>query len=358
VTESYPQFAASGNHRELGLQHGAQAGERINRFLEYQARLLKISRDTLRARALKWLPLWERYCPHLLEELGGLAEGAGLPLADALASQLRGELGHVESSGCTSLAIGPRGTASGDVLIGQTSDMAPDLVQFGYVLQLSPEDKPDVLMWTFGGMIGYHGINEHGVAHFANSLSGGPGWKFVLSHYPLKRMILEQRTVDDVVQLMRDVPVCSNGNYVLCDGTGAVLDVELTSEGPELIRDNGAGFVAHANHYLCAAHACERNFEQSLPDSFSRQKRIEELVRGRFGAITPDDVKGFFADHQGHPTSICRHPHDGADHPMLAHTDHTVAALVAEPAAGRLHVACGNPCENEYHTHTLAAGAG
>src|SRR5436305_10485395 len=93
---------------------------------------------------------------------------------------------------------------------------------------LEPGGKPGILMWTFGGMLGYHGLNAHGVAHFANSLGGGPAWREGLPHYPVKRLMLEQRDVPAVLDVLARVPVCSSGNYVLCDGGGAVADVELT----------------------------------------------------------------------------------------------------------------------------------
>jgi len=349
----YPFYTASGSPHELGRQHGEQAGRQIDRFLNYQARVLNIDRDGLRARALRFRGLLEETCPHLFEEVGGLAEGAGLPLGDALASQFRGELAQVSEGACTAFAVAPGGTADGKTLIGQNSDNPPELVNFGYVLRLRPEAGPALMMWTFGGMIGYHGFNEHGVAHFANSLGGGPGWKLALSHYPLKRMILEQRSVDDVVRLMRSVPVCSNGNYVLGDGSGAIADVELTSDGPELIDNGQQGFVAHANHYLCTRYASNENHQQSVPDSFSRQTRIEELIRAKLGSVTLEDTKTFLRDHAGKPTGICRHSHDGENHSMLDNSGKTVASLIAEPASGSLHLSCGNPCENEFVTYSL-----
>ncbi|MCH7990114.1 MAG: hypothetical protein IID46_13320 [Planctomycetes bacterium] len=352
-TSSYPLIIAIGSHYEMGRQHGEQAAEIIHAFLDYLAGSLSLSREELRAKALRFQPLFEQTCPHLWDEIQGLAEGAGLETADALAVQLRGELGQLPDSACTSYVISGRGTADGNPLIGQTSDTPTEIVEFGYVLHLQPDDKPELLMWTFGGMIGYHGLNRNGVAHFANALGGGPEWKFALSHYPLKRMILEQRTVGEVVQLMQEIPVCSNGNYVLCDTEGRILDVELTTEGPQILEDEGAGFLAHANHYLCTAYACQNNYDQSLPDSFNRQERINQLIREKFGSITIDDVKTFLSDHENHPVSICRHPHDGYGDDVLPSTGHTVAALIAEPARGRLHVSRGNPCENPFVEYAM-----
>jgi isopenicillin-N N-acyltransferase-like protein len=239
------------------------------------------------------------------------------------------------------------------VLIGQNSDVEPELKEVAYVLRLEPEGKPALLTWTFGGMIGYHGVNVAGVAHFANSLGGGPVWRFGLSHYPIKRLMLEQRTVAAVLELLRRVPVCSSGNYVLCDGAGRIADVELTSEGVALMEDEDEGFLAHSNHFLCGPHACPANEAASVPDSFPRLSRMRQLIAGRFGQLTVEDLKQFLADHDGEPTSICRHPHDGPDHASVSARGRTVASLIAEPAEGRLHITRGNPCEGPYTTYRL-----
>ncbi len=353
MSQQYPFFEAAGLPRELGRQHGEQAGERITGYLDDLAASLKLSREQLRQRTMRFQSLFEKFCPDLLEEVAGLAEGAKLTLADALVAQLRGELAQVTDGACTTFAIGPRGTATGSTIVGQTSDNPPELEQFGYVLRLQPLGKPKLLMWTFGGMLGYHGINEYGVSHFANALGGGPIWKFALSHYPLKRLILEQRCVADVLQLMRELPVCSNGNYMLADGAGAILDVELTSEGPFIPDDGDNGFLVHSNHFLCGAHACESNFSQSLPDSWPRLNRMRELIAGKFGTVTLADVRMFLSDHSGHPVSICRHSHSGFGNSMLPNSGKTVAAIIAEPEQRCLHVAFGNPCENPFVTYSL-----
>ena len=353
MSQQYPLFEAHGEPRELGRQHGEQAATQIRGYLDFLAESLGVTREQLRQRALRFQHLFEKLCPDLLTETAGLAEGARLTLADALAAQLRGELAQVSDDACTTFAIDPRGTATKTTFVGQTSDNPPKLERFGYVLKLRPTNKPAVLMWTFGGMLGYHGINEYGVSQFANALGGGPGWKFALSHYPLKRLILEQRSLAEVLQLMREFPVCSNGNYMLADGSGAILDVELTSEGP-FVPVGQSRFLVHSNHFLCPEHACDANWQHSLPDSFPRLDRLRTLIDEKFGSILLKDIQRFLADHDGHPVSICRHSHAGPSGPMLASSGKTVAALIAEPEQHRLHVALGNPCENPFVTYSLA----
>src|SRR5258705_285542 len=88
--------------------------------------------------------------------------------------------------------------AAPGTVAGQNSDIDPGIPPLGYVLHLKPVNKPEVLIWTFGGMIGYHGMNSAGIAHFANALGGGPSDRMGMPHYPLKRMMLECNHMDQV----------------------------------------------------------------------------------------------------------------------------------------------------------------
>jgi isopenicillin-N N-acyltransferase-like protein len=356
MSSNYPLFEARGTHRELGRQHGEQCRDRLLGLIDYLSHLLKLSRAQLQTRTVRFLPLFEKHCPHLLDEVRGLAEGAGVAFADALAVQIRGELGPIKGEACTTFVVSARGAAAGQVLIGQNSDVEPELEELAYVLRLEPIDKPALLMWTFGGQIGYHGVNDAGVAHFANSLGGGPAWRFALPHYPIKRMMLEQRTVGGVLDLLGRVPVCSSGNYVLSGGEGSggegrIANIELTPEGFEVMEHESC--LVHTNHFVCGRHADPVNDAASVPDSARRLRRIRELVDAKRGRLTIEDLKRILADHDGHPTSICRHPHDGPDHPLVSARARTTASLIAEPGNGRLHVTRGNPCEAAYTTYEI-----
>jgi isopenicillin-N N-acyltransferase-like protein len=133
----------------------------------------RLSREQLRQRAARFRPAFDRYCPHLLEEMRGLGEGAGVTFEEAMACNIRGELRYAREEGCTAYAIGRRGTAGREVIAGQNADLGPEAMQLAYVLHLQPQGKPEVLIWTFGGMLGYHGINSAGVGKFENALGGG-----------------------------------------------------------------------------------------------------------------------------------------------------------------------------------------
>lgn len=351
--QGYPLFRAAGAPSELGRQHGDQAREKIQGFLDFLQRTLGLTRDELRRRAEVFEPLFRKHCPHLLEEVAGLAEGAAIHPGDALAIQLRGELAGVSEEACTAFALARSRTARGQLLIGQNSDNPPELIDYGYVLRLAPSCGPRILIWTFGGMIGYHGLNEHGVAHFANSLGGGPEWKFAIAHYPVKRLMLEQKNLAGVRRLLGDVAVCSNGNYVLCDGSGEIADIELTSDGPYEVVAGSSGCVVHSNHYLTPRFSSAENRARGLPDSEARQSRLQTMIDTQTSPLTIGDLQEYLSDHEGFPTGVCRHAHVGLDHPMLSSRGHTVASLIADPDSGCLYVTRGNPCQMPFVCYRL-----
>lgn len=340
----FPLYKARGTHRELGRQHGEQAARQIKAHIEMMRSMPKLSEEQFRRRAAQFQPLFARNCPHLLDEIRGLAEGAGVTLEEAMACSIRGELHSAPAEGCTTYVIERHGAAGDQIIAGQNSDMGHANIALAYVLHLQPQGKPEVLMWTFGGMLGYHGVNSAGVAHFENALGGGPPNRFGIPHYPVERMMLECNRLERAIDLLRTMPLASNANYVLCDGYGNIADVEATTAGVEVLPDRGTGYFAHTNHFLSGRYALPQNFKRSLADSFPRQNRIDSLIKSHYGSIQVDDIKQFLCDHSGYPTSICRHSGEGMQ---------TVASMVAEPAQRCMHVAVGTPCQHRYVTYSM-----
>jgi isopenicillin-N N-acyltransferase-like protein len=326
-----------------------------------RANLAPLTRDALYARALTFLPAFEAFAPHLVEEIRGIAEGADVPFEAALLVNVRAEVAGVRdgagaagvavaspadgcaAEGCTSFAVGRRATAVGDMLLGQNQDQAPEMEQFGVVLRVRPDDGPPAVMATFGGLVGYPGLNAAGVAHSQNALSNGV-WRHALPHYPMKRVLFEQTDVAGCLRVFDRAPLASCGNYVLGDRSGRVVDVESTPDGYELLEPED-DLVVHTNHFQGERYRAQERLLGSLPDSAARLARMRALLRAAHGKITLETIKRSLRDHDGGPAAICRHE---PDRPMK-----TIASIIADPDQGRLHVARGNPCENPYVAYAV-----
>jgi isopenicillin-N N-acyltransferase-like protein len=354
---SIPLIKVRGDPYRRGLEHGRACGDLIRRYpdvllevarIEASWRALKVdrlpSRTDLMARALRFLPALEAFAPHLVEEIRGIADGARLPFAEVLLVNVRSEvMGIAESESlCTSFALGRSATANATVLAGQNLDQNPLNRDLVIVLHVEPEQGPSIIMCSFAGLVGYPGINSAGVSFFQNALSTSTWRAAGMPHYLLKRVLLEQADVRGCLAVASAAGVCSSTNYVLTDGSGRLVDIELTPEGMELVEADD-NIVVHANHFVSPALVCKDALRQSMPDSPERHSRLLGLLCDRRGQIQVRDLQIALADHANGPASVCRHQPDVE----------TIASIIAEPEDGRLHVSLGHPCTGSFATFQL-----
>ena len=314
---AFPFVEIRGRPRERGRQFGEACREQVRAYPEALRRVLGAeaglralpagdgadgppgaapqapTEADLEARALTFLPAFEAFAPHLVEEIRGIAEGAGVAFATALLVNVRAEVagvtgvraGSVQVEGCTAFAAGQGATARGDVLIGQNQDQAPEMEAFGVVVRVRPEDGPPAVMATFGGLVGYPGLNGEGVAHVQNALANG-AWRHALPHYPLKRVLLEQGSVEGCLGVFDRAPLASCGNYVLADGRGRIVDVESTPDGYAVLEPE-EGLLVHANHFRSDRFRPQERLLKSLPNSAPRTARLQALLGARRGRDHP-----------------------------------------------------------------------
>jgi len=291
---------------------------------------------------MRFLPYVEALSQKFVPEVSGLADGAGISFEEAMLCQARAEAAQIWEGGCTAFALTGKATADGNPLAGQNQDLEPEYADVAILLRVRPTDgRPTALMFTFAGQLGYSGMNQFGVAHFANALCDFK-WRPGLPHYPLKRIMLEQRTAAACVELLRRNRACSAANIVLCDGQGRVADVEVRPEGIAVFDDDNPDQRLHTNHYLTRQYAsCENG---SLPDSFPRLSRVRTLVQQKWGKITVDTMKQILADHEGDPAAICRHG---------SRDMQSISGYIAEPAKGLLHIRRGHGCDGSWRSYRV-----
>ncbi len=338
----FPLVEVKGTAYEMGRQHGEQAGELVRKYLIWIERLAGKPRDLLCRNAHRFLGVIERLSPKYVEEVRGLADGAGISFSEALLCQVRTQALYGGEAGCTTFALRGEATLDGNVLIGQNQEFEPEFADVAIVLRVCPADgRPRALMLTFAGQLGYSGINEFGVAHFANSLFGcelRPG----VPHYPMKRAILEQKTVKDAIALLQQHNACSAANLVLADGQGEIADVEIRPEGVAIYHDEHPDMRLHSNHYVAPEFAAFE--DNTVPDSPARLCRMRALVRNSWGKITVEVLKEILADHEGDPAGLCRHG---------ATNWHTLFGYIAEPIRRLLHLRRGHGCIGTWATYQV-----
>lgn len=338
----FPVVEVSGGAFEMGVQHGRQAEPIIRRYLAWIDKLTGKPRETLQGNAMRLLPYIERLSPKYVEEMFGLAEGARISISDAVLCQARAEAARSHEGGCTAFALTGEATADGKPIAGQNQDLEPEYAEVAIILKVRPNDgRPPAVMFTFAGQLGYAGMNAFGVSNFVNALYNYR-WRPALPYYPIRRVLLEQRTVGDCIEVLRKHRGCSALSAVMADGKGGIANVEARPEGVAVYGGEHRDCRLHTNHYL--SEPFTRFEDGTLADSVPRLDRVRRLVRERWGRLTVDAMKEILADHEGHPAAICRHGSKGMD---------SISGYIAEPARGILHVRRGHGCNGAWTAYKV-----
>ncbi|MHC1711327.1 MAG: C45 family autoproteolytic acyltransferase/hydrolase [Solidesulfovibrio sp.] len=361
-----PVLALAGTPYARGLAHGKAMQERIVSFAAsvtavHQANntYLTAERSALLAFCMRNLGFLEKFSPELMEEMRGIADGAGVPfeeivylnsfleLEDLRAPGLGAKILPDSLWGCTTFNVTTKAGADGRALIGQTFDMERYYEQYLCILRIKSETGPEVLALSFAGVLGLCGINAAGVGVVINKIAATDARPGVIYPFVLRKALGAER-IGDALGAVIFSPRATGINYQLAGG-GIAFCAETSATSYELLSIDGA--IAHTNHYVGQTM---RRFETpnwlSHGGSMVRKLVADEFLATRRGELSPEALKALSRDHTNHPRCICAHgfPGEGADTAF-----HTVFGVVMDPAAGWFEACPGNPCENEYRRYAL-----
>ena len=277
-----------GTPRRIGEQHGEAARDLIARGLGQWGEALgrqlgePIERYVERFLAeTRFRPAMQRYGPALLEELRGVADGAGQPFEVMLAYNLMDEEWQYRTRrypdlvttepapGCTSLAVD--GAA-----IAQTMDIPSYHDGTQAVLRIVPDDGMPQLVFTAGGMLALNGANAAGVGVVVNSLAQSPSSASGLPVMWVIRGVLAKRSAAEAAAYVESVPHAIGQHYLIGDTT-EVLSLEAAANAVN--RVNVTERYVHANHPLTDLERLEwADAQEAASNTHARQARAEVLM--------------------------------------------------------------------------------
>jgi isopenicillin-N N-acyltransferase-like protein len=333
-----PFVQACGSPFAVGYEHGNRLGHRLRDFLADGRgrldRLLPTPMPAARLRALldEYADAIRTATPRLFAEIEGLAAGAGVPVLDAVLLQVRRELlgyQRVPTMGdCTTYAR--VGAEPGGTALAQTVDLTGDLDDVLGVLRVAAFPAgPATLVLSFGGLLGYLGLNSRGLAVGLNLVLGGP-WAPGLPPYLAIRHVLDTAgDVDEAIEVLSGLPLASSRAFTLCDAARAATVEVLANEH----RVRRGPTLTHTNHFLDPGFV-----DSDELNVFARNSSLQRLQAVRAGvAQLPAD-----ATQEEHFALLCTRPICVPGRGDIR-AERTVAAVVMYPATGTLHVRPGDP---------------
>jgi isopenicillin-N N-acyltransferase-like protein len=318
----------------------------VDRFNKGRAKALDL--DTALGVARGCVPYVERYAPDLAEEVRGIGEGARVAAEQVMLLNVRNQL-SAASEGCTSVIVEGRSTASGNGLAGQNWDNDPATDPFSVVVKRRPTGKPSLLSFTRPGEIGYMGLNSTGIGILMNAMPGrsrrlGVPWYFIV------RKIYEQDSLAGATAAAESAERAIPANAAMITPQGAA-DLEVMTQAVRVLRGDKRGRLVHTNHCVHPdLLGVNDEYRGGIyGQSFERRDRATALLDEAPGAVTVETIGGILSDHDGYPTSICRHPNPDPS----TGWQRSVVSMIVEPAQGRMYLSRGNPCESPYETYEL-----
>lgn len=368
-TLSIPFVEIGGTDRERGVQYGEFAAAQIAAARDfYEASFgetLGLTWAQVRELAREWLAPSTEFAADLIEEMRGIADGAGLDLLDILALNARGEVSRMrrdevdtdeldaDSDGCSSFAILPEASGDGHVYCGQNWDWRHAVRDTVLLLRIVREGKPTIVQHVEAGQVGRQGANSAGVALNANGLGGRfPGTQPGVPQPLIRRRVLESFGPYDAIKTLLAVRQDIPSNALLTHRDGFAIDLETTPFAHDWLYP-ADGVLVHGNHYQARVPA--QLAATYRPDSASSLYRVPVIERGLAQCVAAADsasvrkvVHATMSDHFGAPESVCSHPDPthGTNRQWS-----TLLSSCVDLTSGTYHLTPGMPCE---HTYELA----
>lgn len=365
-----PLIDISGTPRERGRQYGEQARARIARGIEhYQAQLAASQFDwpEIRAAIAAFEPVIAGFEPSYLDEMQGIAEGAGVEPAAIvllnartevlkLADRRRRGLGTpIEPDGCTGVVALPAATASGRLIHAQNWDWKAECAETAVVLRVRRDDGPSLLTFTEAGGLARSGFNSAGISITANYLESDRDYRNLgVPLALLRRKALEQSQLAVAMRIVHSTPKSASNNLMVAHSDrrhgGVALDFECAPDESFLLHPEN-DLLVHANHFQSPVALAKLKDAgiASTPDSLYRDVRVRQLLQPQHGQLTRTAIKQALFDDYQSPWSVCRPPRLNSSSNLSA----TVAMIVMEPLLGQMEVAMLPALNREFTSYTL-----
>lgn len=357
---SFQKITLQGSPYEIGLQHGQQAGEKVDRCIElYQNAFANvgISWEEAVGRAAQYVPVIEAYDPDLLAEMQGIADARKRTLIDIVTLNARSEVLFSAQAidGCTTIAVPPPKSDGGTYIAQNWDHYSPfkDIMVFAEIRQ---HDKPNILMVTEAGIIGKIGMNDAGIGLCFNAL-GAEGTPGGLPVHCAIRGILNSRFLGEAIGAAIQTKSANAVNFQIASKEGVSVDIELSNDGRDVMF-NHEGILVHTNHFVSPVllASVKDRFQERTPDSHLRLGVTQRELRRIETPLNPAHIQAVLKNHMNYPDAVCRHGEiSGVPAGKRGNLFDTIFSVVIDLSGGVMHVAAGQPCTTPYVAHSFEA---
>ena len=271
-----------GTPYQMGMIHGTalkpEITELIQRWKADLAKTYKVTAEDFIRRFLNhtdFRPSINRWTPGLLDEVRGIADGAGVDFDTMFAFQLIDESWVMnEDLGldkCTAIAAGKRGKSP--AFTSQNQDIPLFYHGFQTVLRIGEKGMNlETLVFTIPGLIALNGLNSRSVGVCVNAVTQLAYSREGLPVAFVIRGILRQKTFEQAEKFLRSIRPAAPQNYALGGPLKAASFERSSNRMIPFLPFEGAEFTYHTNHPLINDDLNPKFLEKLKQDGVSLEK--------------------------------------------------------------------------------------
>ncbi len=350
----FKEVTLTGTPYERGLQYGTACKEEIALSVRSYTELFKVRKNMTweQARVLsrQYIPAIRDLDEGYIQEMQGIADGAGITFEDVLAINSRTELMYSDMpvnteppQECTAFALVAPATTDDTVIAGQNWDYTLVQRDAVVIVRIPGEGKrPTLLFFPEAGMIGGKGCNNAGLSLTLNALRTKEYGIGLPVHIRMRRILECTTLADAYTQAVKGV-IPAPANLIITHKDGLALGLELSPVGVDVMLPE-QGVLVHSNHFI-GPHLSGLHGHANTGSTYVRLARARQLFCGKTG-LTVAYAQEALRDHKGYPTSLCAH----SSLPLPVTIEHgaTNFGLVMDLTHNEVWLAPGNPCENPF----------
>jgi predicted choloylglycine hydrolase len=330
---------------EMGLQHGRSLADLVPQVIALETRFSGSPTALKAAIHAIEKTLLDR-CPDTVEEMHGIAEGAGVPYDKILQLNVgydaKGDLLHAASQ-CT--AIGLPNTPDGP-LVAKTDDVGIAERAFEVFFRAEPAEGHAFICYAFAGSVwNQGGINRAGLALAMNGLppAGGRDPDGIPSLIFLRQVLMRCANVEEAVAFADVNPLRGYGcTMTMADPSSGDITVVENYATERAVRRSGSEPTVRTNHPRCEETVALPKDELwadhyavsgLVPNSQARSENAARVVREIPWSV--DGLKRLLGNH-AELGAICQHGQADL---------HTSIAMIMIPEQRAMIAAEGYGCE-------------
>jgi isopenicillin-N N-acyltransferase-like protein len=354
--KALPIIHIYGSHYQMGCQIGEACREQVHHSVENARNLLNQAYDQLQLtwdgaqiQSRKYFPFAEERYPQYVEELKGIADGAGMAFDDvAVVNGMEAvTMDALHLTKCTSIAVGPERTANGNVIAAHNEDWLPEDEQDLYMIHARPDDEPPFLAMTYGALLPNIGLNAYGIAQCCDSVYPSDS-RIGIPRIVASRAVLSARNPAEAIRHMLVSQRAAGYNHLLVHESGEMYNVEVSARRFAVLGGTD-GMLVHTNHYLDPKmQAIELDSDELICTRLRYFRALRLLNQTPLHTIK--SLQAIQKDHFNLPDAICNHG-DPEANPL--DREKTITALLIDLTERRIHATWGSPCENAYTAYPL-----